>query len=149
MANACTFTYITPSDPAFLEARRLRTRVLYEPYGVNADFDWQDDAPGSRHIVAFCRGELVGYGRLDVEGRTAQIRHLSVDPARRGQGLGSELVQALIERAKSEHAEMVFLNARFTALGLYRRFGFAEVGPIFHTEHTHLPHKRMELRLSD
>lgn len=147
MAETCVLNFISPSDPTFLEARELRVRVLYEPYGVKADFDWEDDLPGARHVVAFSRGALVGYGRLDVEGRTAQIRHLSVDPAKRGQGIGSELVSALLERARSEGADTVFLNARFTALGLYRRFGFAEVGPIFHTEHTHLPHKRMELRL--
>lgn len=149
MANGRVVEFILPTDPTFLEAKRLRYHVLYEPYGISPTFDWDDAAPRTLHVVAFERGGLCGYGRLDLAGDTAHIRHLCVAPAHQRQGVGTEVLTAILDRARAEGATLAFLNARFTALGIYRRFGFAEVGPIFHTEHTHLPHKRMELALEE
>lgn len=138
---------VRSSDPIFCEVKRLRYRVLYEPFGIPEAFDWNDDDPNSVHLVAMERGDVIGYGRLEITGAAAQVRHLSVDPKWQRQGLGGELLGELIARARASGAKMVYLNARFTALGLYRGYGFVEVGPVFNAEHTHLPHKRMELIL--
>lgn len=142
--------FILPSDPTFLEVEELRYRVLYEPFGLDRHAVAFNDAdPASRHVVAFLRGELVGYGRLVISGDVAQIRHLCVSPSARRQGVGRAILEALLQRARTEGASMAFLNARLTALGLYREFGFEDTGgAVFHTEETHLPHKRMELVLA-
>lgn len=148
MPSTPDLAFVRPSDPVFSAVRELRHRVLYEPYGISSDFDWEDDTPGTCHLVATQDGALVGYARLDLAHKTAQIRHLSVEPSMRGNGVGGLMLGAMIERARESRAQVIFLNARFTALGLYRRYGFVEVGPIFHTEHTFLPHKRMELAIA-
>lgn len=141
------YKWIAGTEPVMRELAAFRYRILYEPFSVAAAFDWDDGAPGVFHLVAFDRGDIVGYGRLEVRGAESQVRHLSVDPAKRGRGIGADLLDLLLLRAKQQSCSTVFLNARFTALGLYRSRGFVENGPIFHTEHTHLPHKRMELQL--
>ncbi len=149
MTNDCVLRFVSATDVVFPEVRALRQRVLYEPYGVDlSPVDFDDANPAASHLVVFCRGYLAGYGRVEVRGEEAQIRHLAVDQAYRGRGIGTEMLDALLGRARSMGAQRVFLNARFTALGLYRSRGFLEVGPIFHTESTHLPHKRMELALA-
>jgi ribosomal protein S18 acetylase RimI-like enzyme len=139
--------FIDTSDPLFEQAKALRYAVLFGPFGVSKDTDFEDDSFGSIHAVALSVDKVIGYGRLQRRVGEAQIRHLCVDPAVQGGGVGTMLLRALIDRAQRDGINLIYLNARFTAMGVYRRVGFHETGPIFHTEHTHLPHKRMELVL--
>lgn len=148
MSSDLQVEFITPINPEFLEAKRLRYAVLYEPLGIaESDVEWCDTEHGTSHAVVFSRGRMAGYGRVVVRGAEAQIRHLAVLPQFRGKGVGTALLDGLVERARLYGASSVYLNARFTALGMYRAKGFGAVGPIFHTESTHLPHQRMELTL--
>lgn len=138
---------IRASDVSFAEAKQLRYKVLFEPFGISALRDHDDGNPDSTHVVVTDNGKVVGYGRLVRRGDEAQIRHVCVDPAAQGQGVGTELVEALVDIARKGSAKTVFLNARFTALGMYRRFGFTEVGGLIQAEDVAVPHKRMELKL--
>lgn len=141
------YRFIGADSPEFREAARLRYAVLYEPLGISeSKVDWGDDSD-SAHCVAFVDGTLAGYGRVVRATSVAQVRHLAVSPAFRGNGIGGGLVDRLVAHARERGATLVFLNARFTALGMYRDKGFRAVGTIFHTESTHLPHQRMELEL--
>jgi GNAT superfamily N-acetyltransferase len=143
-----TYRFIDATSPEFREASRLRYSVLYEPLDIpESKVDWGDDG-GSVHCVAFADGNLAGYGRIVRGANAAQIRHLAVAPQYRGQGIGSGLLDRLVTHARGYGARLVFLNARFTAMGMYREKGFHAVGAIFHTESTHLPHQRMELVLA-
>lgn len=149
MAADVRVAFITPHAPEFHEAKRLRYSVLYEPLGIpESAVDWDDYLPGTHHCIVLDRGDLVGYGRLVIRAGEAQIRHLAVSTDRRGRGIGATLLDALLARARELGARMVFLNARFTALGMYRSRGFEPIGPVFHSESTHLPHQRMEHVLS-
>jgi len=147
VAVAPTVQFILASDPLFSQAAKLRHRVLYEPHGIEHPIDFEDAGFGTTHAVTLDFGRVVGYGRLQRLGAETQIRHLCVDPQAQGGGVGTLLLRSLVERAAKDGAKRVFLNARFTALGLYRRVGFREVGAIFHTENVAVPHKRMELDL--
>jgi GNAT superfamily N-acetyltransferase len=147
MLFAPVVRFIDTTDPLFEQAKALRYAVLFEPFGVSKDTDFEDASFGSLHAVALVGDKVVGYGRLQKRVGEAQVRHLCVDPSAQGGGIGTAVLQALIDRARRDGVKLVYLNARFTAMGVYRRVGFTETGPIFHTEHTHLPHKRMELVL--
>jgi ribosomal protein S18 acetylase RimI-like enzyme len=138
---------IRPNDVSFADAKQLRYRVLFQPFGISALRDFDDANPDSTHVVVLDQGKVVGYGRLVLKGDEAQIRHVCVDPASQGKGVGTEILKALIDLARQRRAKLVFLNARFTALGVYRRMGFTEVGELMTAEETMLPHKRMELKL--
>lgn len=138
---------IRANDLEFAEAKQLRYRVLFEPFGISALRDFDDGNPNSTHVVASDGGRIVGYGRLVRRGDEAQIRHICVDPNAQGRGIGTEILEALIDLARKAGAKTVFLNARFTALGMYRHFGFVEVGSLIQAEDIAVPHKRMELKL--
>jgi ribosomal-protein-alanine N-acetyltransferase len=61
----------------------------------------------------------------------AEIITVAVDPARRGRGLGLELVEAAARAAKAAGAESLFLEVAVdndAALALYRRAGFQAAG---------------------
>lgn len=138
---------ISTRDAAFADAKALRYHVLFEPFGVAESTDFDDDDPNSAHIVVVDQSRVIGYGRLVMHGREAQIRHVCVDPSAQGQGVGTEILKALIFRARANGATKVYLNARFTALGVYRRLGFTEVGGLMPAEDVAIPHRRMELDL--
>jgi ribosomal-protein-alanine N-acetyltransferase len=61
----------------------------------------------------------------------AEIITIAVDPARRGLGLGLQLVEAAVDAARAAGAESLFLEVAVdnaAALALYRRAGFQEAG---------------------
>ena len=68
-----------------------------------------------------------GYGFVDEE--TPELS-IAIVPSRRGTGLGSELLDALVARARADgHAAIsLSVEAGSPAVGLYERHGFARVG---------------------
>jgi ribosomal protein S18 acetylase RimI-like enzyme len=71
--------------------------------------------------------ESPGYGFVDEE--TPELS-IAIVPSRRGSGLGSELLDALLERARAEgyHAVSLSVEQGSPAIGLYERHGFGQVG---------------------
>lgn len=86
---------------------------------------WQDDPDTARWLAApvddlpapaddatrwiFERdGAAVGYGELRdaADGSHALLSRLIVDPSRRRQGLGADLVRALVDRARTRHPDI-------------------------------------------
>lgn len=90
---------------------------------------------GAYYIGAYDEdGTLVGYGGLAVVGRKgdyeAEVHTIGVTGAAQGEGIGSELLDALLARADELDAP-VFLEVRTDnepALRLYDRRGFARIG---------------------
>jgi ribosomal protein S18 acetylase RimI-like enzyme len=68
---------------------------------------------------------------------------MAVDPAQRGRGVGAVLLDAGLRRVIAEGADVVWANARDTALAFYRRHGFAVAGDGFVDTTTGLPHHRI------
>jgi GNAT superfamily N-acetyltransferase len=70
---------------------------------------------------------LVGYAMCEPVGVVALVRHLVVDPRRRGQGLGEELLRRLAIQLRALGCQSWRLNVKIDnqpALRLYRRLGF-------------------------
>ncbi|MFK5634630.1 ribosomal protein S18-alanine N-acetyltransferase [Ornithinimicrobium sp. LYQ103] len=80
-----------------------------------------DETDGSR---------LVGYAGLDLAGEVADVMTIAVDPARRGAGLGGQLVEVLHEEGARAGAGAMMLEVRADnepARQLYSRRGYAVV----------------------
>ena len=56
-----------------------------------------------------------------------QLRGMATDPAVRGTGAGRALVEAGLARLADRGADLVWCDARTTAIGFYERMGFAVV----------------------
>ena len=82
-------------------------------------------------IVAEQDGVVAGYvGSQSVLGE-ADMMNLAVAPGFRRQGIGRELVQALVERLKEKGTHILFLEVRASneaAIALYDTLGFVQVG---------------------
>jgi GNAT superfamily N-acetyltransferase len=68
-----------------------------------------------------------GYGFVDEE--TPELS-IAIVPSRRGSGLGSELLDALLAKARADGHTAISLSVEqgSPAIGLYERHGFARVG---------------------
>lgn len=81
--------------------------------------------------VARCDGSLVGYAVLLAVLDESHLLVITIRPAWQGQGLGSQLLEYVTERAQFAGATQMFLEVRASnrvAQTMYSRHGFAEIG---------------------
>ena len=83
----------------------------------------QDFQPVGAAWYRLFRADNPGYGFVDEE--TPELS-IAVVPSRRGSGLGSELLGALMERARADGYDAISLSVEkdSLAVGLYERHGF-------------------------
>jgi [ribosomal protein S18]-alanine N-acetyltransferase len=127
------------STPVIREMRRsdipavaaLETQIYPQPWSPRVFFD--ELAMDSRSYVVAVdeRDTIIGYGGLLLVEEDAHITTVAVDPAVRGQRVGTRLMVALVDNALEQGARHLTLEVRVTnsvARGLYERFGFDPVG---------------------
>jgi GNAT superfamily N-acetyltransferase len=76
-------------------------------------------------------GEIIACTFIEARGDRAHLGLVSVDPARQGKGLGSELmaaVEAHCREAGFREMELRFINHRTELQRFYARLGFAPTG---------------------
>jgi predicted GNAT family N-acyltransferase len=129
----------------------LRQQVLRPGLGIeHARFD-DDDHPQTVHLAAVDEaGTVVGCSTWfpdPWQGQPAwRLRGMATATAARGTGLGGRLLAAGLEAARERGATIAWCNARTTALGFYRRYGFETVGAQFTSAHG-IAHYAMVRRL--
>jgi GNAT superfamily N-acetyltransferase len=87
-ADAFTAAFGGYQYPIILDVSRLARRLRHEQYDLE------------HSLVAYEEDEAVGVAALAVRAETGWCAGLGVVPARRGQGLGRRLFDALVERAR-------------------------------------------------
>ena len=84
--------------------------------------------PRRSYVVAEQGGVVVGYAGVDRQGEVADVMTIAVAPEAQGQGLGSLLMDWLIDAARCGGAEHLMLEVRAdntAAQQLYSKMGFA------------------------
>jgi putative acetyltransferase len=83
--------------------------------------------------VARLDGDMVGCCALVEAGDgTAEIKRMFVDPLARGRKVAQRLMEALEEKATERKLTALRLETgiyQLEAIGLYRKFGYTEIGP--------------------
>jgi GNAT superfamily N-acetyltransferase len=128
----------------------VRMRVLREGTpSADPRFDGDDD-PTTVHLAALVDGAVVAVSTwlcrpwpFSPERTAIQLRGMATDLSVRGTGVGGVLLETGVARAFAAGAELVWANARDTALRFYRSHGFDVEGEGFRTTDTELPHHRI------
>ncbi len=80
--------------------------------------------------VVACKGhQILGYGQLTLWPRAAEISDLIVAPTYRGNGVGTAIIEYLIDQACAWHLPCIEIGAALAnprAVALYKRIGFVE-----------------------
>lgn len=130
---------VTPEAFDSADARRLVAALdahlsnLYTPdqrFGPNLK-PQQLAAGAGLFVVARSGGEAVGCGALRrLDGDTAEVKRMYVEPAARGQGVGAAILRHLEAAALELGARRLVLETgvhQAEAIGLYRKAGFTQV----------------------
>ncbi len=120
----------------------------------NVNFE-TDRLPETRHLaIRDAGGRLIATSTWSVQESPGhagvpgvQLRAMAVHDDFQGRGLGSLLIAAGVGYARDLAAELVWANARDTALGFYASQGFGVVGDGFLTTDTQIPHHLVVRRL--
>jgi ribosomal protein S18 acetylase RimI-like enzyme len=83
---------------------------------------------GSWYVLsAYDNDELIGFGRVVSDGMLyALICDLIVKPSYQGQGIGSHLLEKLIEKCYQEKIRVIWLFSARSKSSFYQKFGFLE-----------------------
>ncbi len=134
--------------------RELRRSVLRPALAPDAPLPG-DDVPDGVHFGATDAGAVVCtcFVYADPcpwlpERPAWHLRQMATAPQRRGEGLGADVVAAAADYVRSQGAELLWCNARESAVGFYARCGFAAHGGSFTDEQHPIPHRRMVRELS-
>jgi predicted GNAT family N-acyltransferase len=107
----------------------LRLTVFVAEQGVPLEMEEDEADPVAHHaVLRNSAGEVVATGRLLPDGH---IGRLAVGRDRRGQGLGSRVLTALLAEAARLGMHRLELHAQTQAEGFYRRHGFVPAGEVF------------------
>lgn len=87
--------------------------------------------PTATVFVALSDDEVIGFGGVQIVLDEAYITNVAVDKDFRKNGVGSKLLEAIINHCKNEKCSFVSLEVRVSntaAINLYKKHGFASQG---------------------
>ncbi len=121
----------------------VREKVFVYEQRVAPEIEMDGKDPECHHVlVTTIDGEPIGTGRMTPEGKIGRV---SVLLPFRGLGLGSKILQALVDIAAREKLSPVKLHAQVQAVEFYQRHKFEASGPVF--MEAGIPHQSMKRNL--
>ncbi|MBC7920948.1 MAG: GNAT family N-acetyltransferase [Ferruginibacter sp.] len=127
------------------EAFRIREEVFVREQNVPAEEEYDAHEDVSRHFLALRDGQPCGTARWRFTDYGIKLERFAVRKDFRGQGVGSALVQAVLDdigAVEGTRGKLVYMHAQLTAMPLYAKFGFRPVGDRF--EECAIPHYKMQ-----
>jgi YbgC/YbaW family acyl-CoA thioester hydrolase len=115
------------------QARALRDAVFVQEQGIAANLEHDGQDATATHALAVNRlGLAVGTGRLlPHETGVAKLGRMAVLASVRSAGVGKQVLDALLESARTQGFKQVLLHAQADAVAFYERAGFARSGEPF------------------
>jgi len=122
-ANGRVRTYL-PLLPTEHHEEFLRSQEITEDRVNDTKLKFSQPKPGSIRIVAVIGGKIIGYhGAKTTEG-ILHLTGLFVDEAYQGEGVGKELMHAVLEKGVGMTISLKVLEANTHATSYYYRLGF-------------------------
>ena len=123
--------------------KSVREAVFIREQGVPAELEWDGLDDSCRHALALSQnGETIGCGRMLANGHIGRI---AVLPQWRKKKVGTAIMEALLDYARTHDYKQVDVDAQTHAKPFYHGFDFVEKGKTFMD--AGLPHIKMTLKL--
>lgn len=124
--------------------RTVREAVFIEEQKIDPQLEFDGLDSQAVHAVAFIDGQGVATGRLLADGHIGRVAVLA---AYRGQKLGSQVMQSLLQYAQQQNYSRVYLGAQHSAIAFYQSLGFTPYGETF--MEANILHQGMEYVLDE
>lgn len=121
-------------------ARLIRQAVFIEEQGVPEEDEWGHGDEKALHLIVIQDDYAIATARLMPD---ATVGRMAVLKEYRNQGVGSAMLEKLVETAKKYKFTQLQLNAQRTAEGFYAKHGFVVEGDEFID--AGIPHIKMSL----
>ena len=142
-----TITQLTPDN--WEEYKEIRLKALlddpqafgstYEDESKFTDIQWQERPNNQHTVILLARDDTRTIGMVGIHweeyeklSHVAHIWGMFVDKDYRGQGIGRQLMEEIEKKAReksiTEKIKLEVVTNQSTALELYRKLGFREVG---------------------
>jgi GNAT superfamily N-acetyltransferase len=108
---------------------KLRQKELYPDLPIEAIKLPEDDL--GIHLGLFYQNKLATVVSLFEDNNKLQFRKLATDKKYQRLGLGSKIINYVLNYAKEKHIEKVWCNARLSATGFYEKLGFVKTDEVF------------------
>jgi GNAT superfamily N-acetyltransferase len=107
--------------------------ALWLPPAVHPDEEnlvayFEETVAPEKHHALFETFEQMD--RFHPDGPCWHLAFIAVDPSRQGKGLGSALLEASLQQCDADGRPAYLESTNPTNLGLYKRFGFEQIGVI-------------------
>lgn len=117
----------------------VRREVFINEQSVPEELEWDEFDKTAQHILALnSECQAIGTGRIKNDGH---IGRMAVLKKYRHQGVGSDILLALLDIAKKQKLEKVYCYAQVEAIPFYEQYGFVCDGDEFMD--AGIPHKAM------
>jgi YbgC/YbaW family acyl-CoA thioester hydrolase len=115
------------------DAASVRTQVFVEEQGISREDEWDEADKTAVHAVVYNRMNMpLATGRLLVYSPgVGKIGRMASKRVLRGSQLGSQVLAALVQKAKERGDKEVLLHAQRSAEGFYAKAGFKQRGEPF------------------
>ncbi len=119
----------------FDNARDVRKQVFVDELKINQDDEFDDYDDESHHFIAQNdEGETVGAARWRRTPQGIKLERFAVIREYRNLGIASKLISTILDDIGSKpgnSSKRIYLHAHKEITGLYKKFGFREVGTPF------------------
>lgn len=104
------------------DIRYVRNKVFIEEQDISYSVECDDKDEQATHILVYLKNSVIGTVRLLSCGR---IERLSVLKEHRNKGVGKLLIEKLLDYAKENGIDRLYLSALMEAVNFYIELGFS------------------------
>ncbi|MEM6299824.1 MAG: GNAT family N-acetyltransferase [Bacteroidota bacterium] len=122
---------ISPDDTLFETVKKIRHTVFVIEQEVPEEEEFDEFESSSAHFLALVDDLPAGASRWRETSEGFKLQRFAVLKEHRKKGVGSALVQAVLDDLPSSAEKPIYLHAQFDAMPLYQKFGFEKVGEAF------------------
>ena len=104
--------------------------------------EWDEHDDSSTHFLATLDNKVIATARLKTDG---QIGRMAVLAEYRNKGIGSKLLQFVLQTARQQKLKKIYLHAQLSAIAFYKKHGFIACGHVFYE--AGIAHREMSKKL--
>lgn len=140
------FIKFNTESPEYDQALKLRQQILRAPLGLDINLEDLNLEKEQLHFGLLTDKQLIAcITAIPLNKNKAKIRQMAVSENSQGKGLGSKLLHSASEILREKGFSEIELNARKSAVGFYKKYGFEICGEEF--IEVKIPHYKMRKSL--